>query len=748
MKRKIISLLLALVLLVSAMPAALAAGSSFTDIPDEDVALAAETLRLLGVVDGMSDGKFVPEGTLTRAQFCKMAIVMRGDDNQEPTYRNRTIFSDVASNHWARGYINLAASGENAFISGMGNGKFAPDENITFAQAVTILVRLLGYSDADTGMQWPEGYLSLAGTIGLTEGLDIAANASVTRGQAAELFCSMLGCNTKSGTSYLARFGTVAEKVVILDNDAVAADGSTGAVFTSAGTYKTSVALDDSYVGERGTLVSDKGALVVFVPDRSNKITVSASVIEAGWFKDSEGNRYTVPAATVVYTSEAQKTWSAVWLDMPIGSNITIYFDAKGSIEALFYATSAANDNVAVAMNEVKGNPFTSLLENASGYTIYKNGAPATVADIRRYDVAEYDKAAGQLRINDMKLSGSYENAYPSTASPAQIKVLGHVWDVLPSAQESLASFKIGDMITLLFTADMRVAGAVSSSAATGNAVGIVKKWNSSGTEVELFTSSRGGVTVGGQIAVTDNSLLGELVIVSGAPNGKVYLRPLTDNIKAAKIDTVAMTFGDIPISPAVKVLDRVGGAMPVTVAISDLPAELSRADVLYARKDYAGRIDMLILNDVTGDCYTYGRAEVSTVKEYDESGTAISRSVLTLHGKNGSQRFDSFPINVLRHNAYGGVVASVDGKRVLAAVSLTRIEKVGRADFKTEGEDVFLVHNGVTYPVADNVACYNAAAGEWFESLDDARRFASVLTAYYDRDPAKGGKIRVVVAN
>ena len=122
MKRKIISLLLALVLLVSVMPTALAAEGSFTDITDEATAQAAEILRQLGVVDGVGGSKFNPSGNLKRAEFCKMAVVMMGIEDQEPSYRSRTIFTDVSSKHWARGYINLAAAGENAFISGMGNG--------------------------------------------------------------------------------------------------------------------------------------------------------------------------------------------------------------------------------------------------------------------------------------------------------------------------------------------------------------------------------------------------------------------------------------------------------------------------------------------------------------------------------------------------------------------------------------------------------------------------------------------------
>jgi len=346
MKRKIISLLLALVLLVSLMPAALAAEGSFTDITDEETAQAAEILRLLGVVDGVGGSKFNPAGNLKRAEFCKMAVVMMGIEDQEPGYRNRTIFTDVDSKHWARGYINLAASGQEKFISGMGNGKFAPEENITFAQAVTILVRLLGYSDSDTNMQWPEGYLTLADTVGLTDGFDTAANAAITRAQAARLFAEMLLCSTKNGGAYLGRFGNVSEGVIILSNDAVAADGSSGAVYTTAGTYKTDVPVADSTVGKRGTLAAADGKLVVFIPTDAGSRTISVSQVESGWFKTSDGSRYTVASDTVVYTESGASVWNEVWLDMPAGSNITVYFDANltSSSSTLIYDCGTYDD--------------------------------------------------------------------------------------------------------------------------------------------------------------------------------------------------------------------------------------------------------------------------------------------------------------------------------------------------------------------------------------------------------------------
>lgn len=71
-----------------------------------------EVLRMLGVLDGTGGGAFQPYGTLTRAQFAKMAVVMLGKKGAVGQYQTYTIFPDVRADHWAAGYINLAVRGE------------------------------------------------------------------------------------------------------------------------------------------------------------------------------------------------------------------------------------------------------------------------------------------------------------------------------------------------------------------------------------------------------------------------------------------------------------------------------------------------------------------------------------------------------------------------------------------------------------------------------------------------------------
>ncbi len=231
--KKIIAVILAAILLFALASTALAAPASFPDIKDQSLMREVAVLQMLGAVGGDENGNFLPDGTLTRAAFCKMAVITMGRGAEEPLYRNRTIFRDVRAGHWARGYINIAVSGENKIIAGSG-GYFMPDENITYAQAVTILMRMLGYSDADAGMLWPDGYMALAHDTGLTAGMTASSwTAPISRAQAALLFNNLLRTPKKGGGSYLSSLGSASENVIIMELGVRAADGTGNAMRTS-----------------------------------------------------------------------------------------------------------------------------------------------------------------------------------------------------------------------------------------------------------------------------------------------------------------------------------------------------------------------------------------------------------------------------------------------------------------------------------------------------------------------------------
>ena len=784
-KRTWLSALLAVALLVSMLvvPSASAAGNTaFTDITDPDQANAAEMLRLLGVVNGTGGGAFRPQGTLTRGEFCKMTVEIMGRGDEEPAQRSRTIFTDVSSTHWARGYINLAASitvggsaggdGESStagtrLIMGVGDGSFQPDRVITCGEAVTILMRVLGYGDGDVagGLNWYDGYMGLAGSAGLLDKLNLTGASTISRGQAAILFYNLLFAKTKGSDSlYLTGLGCkVEDGGILLDVNATLA-GSNTAVKTTTGTYKTDRAgLDENLEGMQGDVVLDKNdKLLAFQPKENiTSRAVNVAEWEATWIRLLDGEQIQIQPDTRTFQSGEEKTYKDVYQDGHPGDSMTIYYDINGKIDYLFLSSTSFTGKAMVARNQPSGNPFTELTNGDSNYKIYKNGMPATVGDIRQYDVATYDSASKILYISDLKLTGIYENVSPSPKAPVSITVLGRAFDVLPEATNDLQNFKIGDMMTLLLTNDGKVAGVVTTAAAKGNAVGYVESITEDGkATVQLLDSVLGKVE--GKTSYRKDSatkMMGELVTVSSNKQGQLTLTRLTGGSSSGvtgKLDVAARTLGGTPLADNVAVYEKVGSSKLQPVKYSQITAvSVPASKILYASKDYAGRYNVLVLDDVTGDLYTYGFMSKGTMTTPSSMGEIVNSTVIvTTSDKNGETKLELVGGVEVPRNAIGGVVASLntlqDKNKIAGYVFLKELDGVRRSAFDMKAKTV--TTTDMVLPISDSVVCYNKTTKQWFtaedpmDALNQARAFSDNITIYYDRTPEEGGKVRMVV--
>ena len=266
MKKRIFSLLAALCLLAAlTVPPARAASSLFPDIRDSETAAAVEALRLMGVLDGYSDGTFRPDGNLNRAQFCKMVIQATGSEKDLGRYAAMTVFPDVRPSHWAASYINLAARGRK-IVAGYADGSFHPERDVTLGHAVTILLRLLGYKDEDIGGVWPDGYVAQASSTGLLDGVGSDGRASLTRGQAARLFRNLLRAETASG----GEFYSLSEETTL-----TSLDGGAGKLVTPEKTYEMVYPHPSTTLtGSRGQVVLQNGKALTFLPAEAGGTTV------------------------------------------------------------------------------------------------------------------------------------------------------------------------------------------------------------------------------------------------------------------------------------------------------------------------------------------------------------------------------------------------------------------------------------------------------------------------------------------
>ena len=127
------------------VPAVTAPGTTFSDVKNHANKAAIEALASRGIINGMGQGTFMPNKTMTRAEFA--AIVTRA---LGLTAKDTKVFSDVPSSKWYAGYIGTANS--SGIVNGVGNGKFNPEGTITRQEAAAMVARAAKRCGLDTEM--------------------------------------------------------------------------------------------------------------------------------------------------------------------------------------------------------------------------------------------------------------------------------------------------------------------------------------------------------------------------------------------------------------------------------------------------------------------------------------------------------------------------------------------------------------------------------------------------------------------
>jgi len=149
-----------------------------SDMPDVANSPHSEAINALveaGVIAGFPDGTFRPLNNLTRAEASIMLArainppnaELAGTATQAPPPSN---FVDMLSGFmWAENYVSFAA--RHGIVRGFPDGTFRPGNNLTNAELATMILRTIGYTDAQIGPNWPHDNIAKARTVGVLAGL-------------------------------------------------------------------------------------------------------------------------------------------------------------------------------------------------------------------------------------------------------------------------------------------------------------------------------------------------------------------------------------------------------------------------------------------------------------------------------------------------------------------------------------------------------------------------------------------------
>ncbi|MBR6513929.1 MAG: S-layer homology domain-containing protein [Clostridia bacterium] len=211
--KKIISLLLIAMMLLSAFATAVSADEFDLEMPFTDLVDGAwymegiEYCYFNGIVSGMSEDTFAPNGTLTRAQFVQILAMYDGADLS--VYNGLSCgFDDVKPGHWYNNAVCWAYS--QGYVNGMSETRFAPNEPITREQFARILyvyaeswdadvsyrADLSAFEDENKVSSWAYEQVQWAVAIGIISGVSdtaLAPRNNATRAQACRMIMTFDG---------------------------------------------------------------------------------------------------------------------------------------------------------------------------------------------------------------------------------------------------------------------------------------------------------------------------------------------------------------------------------------------------------------------------------------------------------------------------------------------------------------------------------------------------------------------------
>ena len=716
--------------------------TAFDDIPDWETSNAVALLQNLGIITGFPDGTYRPDENFTRAQYCTMIVLFSGITDYT-AYEGFTIFPDVRGDHWARGYVNAAVR-SLGIVTGFPDGTFRPDIPISYAQAVTALVRLLGYTDADVGLNWPHSYLVKANQMGLTNGINLGENDNISRGQSARMFYNAVFAHGKDGTRYCDTLGFTEQHVIVLSSDGISPDGVTRGLVTigGAGFYpcRSVLPIED---GAQGTLLIDKdGYALSWTPDRQTVREITIRSIGPMSVIGTDGSRVdNIPSSAKVFINGELRTWDSCWIDIAPGLTLRIFFTASGAVDyMILYQPTVEGDAMIVESDPAPGrNPLPALGIDA-GAVVYKNGIMASWADIRGGDVLIYDAASNTVTATDFRITGIYESAFPSREAPDEVTTLGGKnFRLLPDVRPKLAARRIGEALTFVFTPDGRVAD-IRSAETPAFQPGIV-------------TGDRSVTLTGGMMLSGIEPLAREFG--AGTPVLVCMSRPDLLNVQvipatgSATLDMVNMKAGSASIASYAVVYDLSGtGGRAVRVDMVSLPDAVDAAHVLSVRLDSAGRANLIVLRNVTGDALYYGfttveRGRFEVIDDGENSSVTLLPDLVHIDTYLSRLTFNDYR-SLCRNsgdNIYGVAINTYGD--VIASQPCFRVNNIRRTDFS--GNTAVTV-SGVLCPIPGDLEVYVQATGRYIP-VAEARLYSNNFSVFLDKPAADGGRPRFIVA-
>lgn len=455
-------------------------------------------------------------------------------------------------------------------------------------------------------------------------------------------------------------------------------------------------------------------------------------------------------------------------VDTTIGSNITrenlyrLIYNAlscetktsgKKYIETLGYNLTSSKVTLGDVMSKNVEGPVTYAsqgiydLTNLSNPNVYINGDKKDVDDIEQYDVLYYSRNSNTIWAYRDKVTGMVEEILPNKEAPTSVTISGKTYKLSTySAQKAfgVSGISLGNMVTVLLDRNSEISDVYKTEDLYSEQVGVIL---SSGKKEKMQTDGNTKVTyyatvllsTGETIDVSTNTNYSKKVGYTAKvsyKNGKVsiYSTSKTTDI-SGKFDFASKTIGSKnKISDEIKIIevDEFGNTEKIYSNRLD-GVYLGKEDVALVTKNSKGEIESMILKDVTGDTAKYGILENINERQDSESYSCI------VNGNSVSYSNSDVSFSVDK----GPVQIYLDGQ------TLGKIKNLEKVEGSIINVNNSYVENskGEKIKVSNDVVVYVRVNSEYnLSTMEEALSGEYNVSAYYDKELEKGGRVRVII--
>lgn len=505
--------------------------ASFASMLPEDVAGTrfeepVQLLAALKIMIGDDDGAFRLDDNIKRSEVAKMAVHALGLEDMAYTTQGETRYPDVTSSHWANGYVNVATS--QGLIIGDDDGNFRPNDPITYAEAMAIFVRATGYEVmAEDKGGFPNGYVSVAGSNGMTKNVQGTINAPITRGNVAYVVNNALTVKLMERTGFGQNASyEVTEKTLLKDKlnvtkaegqitaiPSTSLDGdsnlNSGEIKIGDTVYETAYNMNDLfgynvvyYVKEND---SNDEEIILAMPkkDQNSTITVSADLFEGittknskkaiEYFETESSTKTTVTAiedeAKFIYNGKAAEMTDELLNMKDKSGKITMLDTDRNGIYDIVFVTDYYNIVVEEVTSSGKiidkyGAPTIKLDDDEKiSYRILRGLQEIKVNELKEYDILSVAESLDH-ELFDIAVSNNTVSGKISGKDADGVYIAGNHYKVAKNYPQTL---KIGDEGIFYLDVEGRIAAVNNRVSVSDNYGYLIKAYASSETETATF---------------------------------------------------------------------------------------------------------------------------------------------------------------------------------------------------------------------------------------------------------------------